>query len=140
MAITIQDIQKQWGISRATVYKHIKAGKLSRLPNGLVDLAEVLRVYGEPNKNTGRDKPVTAIDNGDAQENRLLLEKIAFLEAQLVKAEEREERLRKSEEWVKSQFEKAQETIQLLEHKKAATPQQTKKGLFGRLIGAINND
>ena len=48
MAITIQEIQKQWGISRATVYKHIKAGKLSRLPNGQVDLAEVLRVYGEP--------------------------------------------------------------------------------------------
>ena len=140
MAITIQDIQKQWGISRATVYKHIKAGKLSRLPNGLVDLAEVLRVYGEPKKNTGRDKPVTAIDNGDAQENRLLLEKIAFLEAQLVKAEEREERLRESEDWFKRHLEKAQETIQLLEHKKAATPQPSKKGLFGRLIGAINND
>ena len=52
MAITIQEIQKQWGISRATVYKHIKAGKLSRLQNGQVDLAEVLRVYGEPSKNT----------------------------------------------------------------------------------------
>jgi predicted transcriptional regulator len=140
MAITIQEIQKQWGISRATVYKHIKAGKLSRLPNGQVDLAEVLRVYGEPSKNTGRDKQAIGVDNSDTQENRLLLEKIAFLESQLVKAEEREERLRKSEEWVKSQFEKAQETIQLLEHKKAATPQQTKKGLFGRLIGAINND
>jgi len=44
MAITIQDIQKQWGVSRATVYKHIKSGKLSRLPDGLVDVAEVLRV------------------------------------------------------------------------------------------------
>ena len=140
MAITIQDIQKQWGVSRATVYKHIKSGKLSRLENGLVDVAEVLRVYGEPNKNTGRDKPVTAIDNGDTQENRLLLEKIAFLEAQLVKAEEREERLRESEDWFKRHLEKAQETIQLLEHKKTASPQPSKKGLFGRLIGAINND
>ena len=133
MAITIQDIQKQWGVSRATVYKHIKSGKLSRLPDGLVDVAEVLRVYGEPNKNTGRDKPVTTIDNGDTQENRLLLEKIASLESQLVKAEKRED-------WLREQFEKAQETIQLLEHKKTATPQQSKKGLFGRLIGAINND
>ncbi len=133
MAITIQEIQKQWGISRATVYKHIKSGKLSRLPDGLVDVAEVLRVYGEPNKNTGRDKPVTAIDNGDTQENRLLLEKIASLESQLVKAEKRED-------WLRERFEKAQETIQLLEHKKTASPQPTKKGLFGRLLGAINND
>ena len=76
---------------------------------------------------------MTAIDNGDTQENRMLLEKIASLEAQLVKAEKRED-------WLRERFEKAQETIQLLEHKKAATPQQTKKGLFGRLIGAINND
>jgi len=133
MAITIQEIQKQWGISRATVYKHIKAGKLSRLPNGQVDLAEVLRVYGEPSKNTGRDKQAIGVDNSDTHENRMLLEKIASLELQLVKAEEREE-------WLRGQVETAQETIQLLEHKKAATPQQTKKGLFGRLIGAINND
>mgnify|MGYP003462740084 FL=1 len=133
MAITIQEIQKQWGISRATVYKHIKAGKLSRLENGLVDLSEVLRVYGEPSKNTGRDKQAISGDNSDTHENRMLLEKIASLELQLVKAEEREE-------WLRGQVETAQETIQLLEHKKAATPQQTKKGLFGRLIGAINND
>ena len=113
---------------------------VSPLSYGQVDLAEVLRVYGEPSKNTGQDKQAIGVDNSDTHENRMLLEKIAFLESQLVKAEEREERLRKSEEWVKSQFEKAQETIQLLEHKKAATPQQTKKGLFGRLIGAINND
>ena len=133
MAITIQDIQKQWGVSRATVYKHIKSGKLSRLDDGLVDLSEVLRVYGEPSKNTGRDKQAIGGDNSDTHENRMLLEKIASLELQLVKAEEREE-------WLRGQVETAQETIQLLEHKKAATPQQTKKGLFGRLIGAINND
>jgi len=133
MAITIQEIQKQWGISRATVYKHIKAGKLSRLPNGQVDLAEVLRVYGEPSKNTGRDKQAIGVDKSDTQENRLLLEKIASLELQLVKAEEREE-------WLRGQVETAQETIQLLEHKKTASPQPSKKGLFGRLIGAINND
>ena len=133
MAITIQEIQKQWGVSRATVYKHIKAGKLSRLANGLVDLSEVLRVYGEPSKNTGRDKQAIGGDNSDTHENRMLLEKIASLELQLVKAEEREE-------WLRGQVETAQETIQLLEHKKAASPQPSKKGLFGRLIGAINND
>ena len=132
MAITIQEIQKQWGISRATVYKHIKAGKLSRLPNGQVDLAEVLRVYGEPSKNTGRDKQEIAVDSVDSQENKLLLDKIAFLESQLAQAEKREE-------WLRGQVETAQETIKLLEHKQPSA-QPSKKGLLGRLLGAINND
>ena len=125
MAITIQEIQKQWGVSRATIYKHIKAGKLSRLGDGLVDIAEVLRVYGEPSKNTTRDKPVIVADN---QETKLLLDKIAFLESQLIQAEKRED-------WLKGQVEKAQESIKLLEYKK---PPQ--KGLFGRVISAIRSE
>lgn len=125
MAITIQEIQKQWGVSRATIYKHIKAGKLSRLADGLVDVAEVLRVYGEPTINTLRDKPVIAVDT---QETKLLLDKIAFLESQLSQAEKRED-------WLKTQIEKAQETIKLLEYKQPA-----KKGLFGRVIGAIRSE
>jgi predicted transcriptional regulator len=132
MAITIQEIQKQWGISRATVYKHIKAGKLSRLADGHVDLSEVLRVYGEPKKNTGRDNQEIAVDSVDSQENKLLLDKIAFLESQLAQAEKREE-------WLRGQVETAQETIKLLEHKQPSA-QPSKKGLLGRLLGAINND
>jgi predicted transcriptional regulator len=125
MAITIQEIQKQWGVSRATIYKHIKAGKLSRLGDGLVDITEVLRVYGEPSKNTTRDKPVTV---ADTQETKLLLDKISFLEAQLIQAETRED-------WLKGQVEKAQETIKLIEYKK-----HPKKGLFSRVISAIKNE
>ena len=129
MAITIQEIQKQWGVSRATVYKHIKAGKLSRLADGLVDLSEVLRVYGEPSKNTVRYKKTSAVES---QDNTLLIEKIAFLESQLAQAEKREE-------WLRGQVETAQETIKLLEHKQPSA-QPSKKSLLGRLLGAINND
>ena len=39
------------------------------------------------------------------------------------------------EEWLKGQVETAQQTIKLLEHK-----QSPKKGLFGRLLGAINQE
>ena len=58
----------------------------------------------------------------DNQETKLLLDKIAFLESQLIQAEKRED-------WLKGQVEKAQETIKLLEYKKP-----TPKGLFGRVI------
>lgn len=57
-----------------------------------------------------------------------LKKKLLFLEAQLAQAEKREE-------WLKGQVETAQETIKLLEHK-----QSPKKGLFGRLLGAINQE
>ena len=123
MQITIKEIQNQWGIARATIYKHIKSGKLSRLDNGLVDISEVIRVYGEPSKNTQVDIKETRIDD---QEKSLLLQKIAFLESQLSQAEKREE-------WLKSQVEKAQETIKLLEHKE--TPAKSKQGLLKWLIG-----
>lgn len=119
MQITIKEIQNQWGIARATIYKHIKNGKLSRLDNGLVDVSEVIRVYGEPSKNTQVDIKETRIDD---QEKSILLQKIAFLESQLSQAEKREE-------WLKGQVEKAQETIKLLEHKEAPT-----KGLLRWLI------
>ena len=60
------------------------------------------------------------------------LVKIAFLESQLAQAEKREE-------WLKGQVETAQETIKLLEYKQPSA-QPSKKGLLGRLLGAINND
>lgn len=123
MAITIQEIQKQWGVSRATVYKHIKTGKLSRLADGLVDIAEVLRVYGEP-KNRLKE---TILDSIDLYEKQLLMDKIKMLEQQVQHANEREA-------WLKSQIEQAQATIKLLEYK-----QPQKKGLFGRVLEAINN-
>lgn len=125
MQITIKEIQNQWGIARATIYKHIKSGKLSRLDNGLVDVSEVIRVYGEPSKNTQVDIKETRIDD---QEKSILLQKIAFLETQLNQAEKREE-------WLKGQVEKAQETIKLLEHKEQKTV--TNKGLISRLINSL---
>jgi hypothetical protein len=132
MQITIQELQNQWGVARSTVYKHIKAGRLTRLGNGKIDVSEVLRVYGEPSKNTPIDSKNSVRDKAESHDNTLLLDKIAFLESQLAQAEKREE-------WLRGQVETAQETIKLLEHKQPSA-QPSKKGLLGRLLGAINND
>ena len=126
MQISIQELQKQWGVARSTVYKHIKAGRITRLDNGLIDVSEVIRVYGEPSANTPRDGKQSVIDT---TETAILKEKIAFLESQLAQAEKREE-------WLRGQVETAQETIKLLEHKQPSA-QPSKKGLLGRVIGAI---
>lgn len=126
MQITIQELQNQWGVARSTVYKHIKAGRLTRLANGKIDVSEIVRVYGGPSANTPTDGKKSVIDT---TETAILKEKIAFLESQLAQAEKREE-------WLKGQVETAQETIKLLEHKQPS-PQPSKRGLLGRVICTI---
>lgn len=123
--VSISEIQERWKISRATVYNHIKKGKLSRLQNGKVDISEVVRVYGEPKETQTRQE----IDTVDSQEKALLLEKIRLLESQLDDAREREN-------WLKSQVETAQATIKLLEYRQPVQPEK-RQGLFARVVKAI---
>lgn len=125
MEVTIRDIQQRWNISRPTIYKHIRQGKLSRLENGKVEVSEVLRVYGEPKETAARQE----VDIGDSQEKALLLEKIRLLESQLDDAKEREN-------WLKSQVETAQATIKLLEYRQPFQPEK-RQGLFARVVKAI---
>lgn len=125
MEVTISEIQQQWKVSRATIYKHIKKGKLSRLQSGKVDVSEVVRVYGEPKETASRQE----VDTGDSQEKALLLEKIRLLENQLDDAKQRES-------WLKSQVETAQATIKLLEYRQPTQPEK-RQGLFARVVKAI---
>src|SRR5712691_2189380 len=41
--LTITDAARVTGVSRMLLYRYIKAGKLSRTPDGLLDTAELLR-------------------------------------------------------------------------------------------------
>jgi hypothetical protein len=41
--LTISDAARVTGVSRMLLYRYIKAGKLSRMPDGLIDTAELLR-------------------------------------------------------------------------------------------------
>ena len=41
--LTISDAARVTGVSRMLLYRYIKAGKLSRTPDGLLDTAEILR-------------------------------------------------------------------------------------------------
>jgi len=42
--LTISDAARVAGVSRVTLHRYIKAGKLSRTPDGLIDTAEFLRI------------------------------------------------------------------------------------------------
>lgn len=129
MAITISEVSKKWGVTRATIYKKIKQGKLSRLDSGLVDVAEVVRVFGEPSvsKKTINTSP---IGEPIQDENvTLLQEKIRYLEDNLRQSKDREREAIQREEWLRGQVENLTKTIGLLEDKT-----DKKKGLFARFF------
>ena len=45
--LSLTEVSKRFNINRTTVYRAVSTGKLSRLNNGMFDLAEVIRVFGE---------------------------------------------------------------------------------------------
>ena len=45
--LSLTEVSKRFNVNRTTIYRAVNNGKLSRLNNGLFDLAEVIRVFGE---------------------------------------------------------------------------------------------
>lgn len=75
------------GVSRATLYAHIKEGRIS-VTNGKIDTSELLRVYGQlkqAEKVFNDVQPDTVLD--------VLRGQVEFLQDQLKQAQERERRL-----------------------------------------------
>jgi seryl-tRNA synthetase len=82
--------------SRATLYKDIKNGVLSRDHDGCIDFSELLRVYGEPfGAKQAKRIDTSSIQNQNTPEyiDKTVVElksQIDFLKKQLEKAEDRE--------------------------------------------------
>ena len=93
---SVNDAATLYKKSRATLYKDIKNGVLSRDHDGFIDFSELLRVYGEP----FGAKQVKHIDTSSIQNQNTpeyidktvveLKNQIDFLKKQLEKAEDRE--------------------------------------------------
>ena len=93
---SVSDAATLYKKSRATLYKDIKNGVLSRDHDGFIDFSELLRVYGEP----FGVKQVKRIDTSPIQNQNTpeyidktvveLKNQIDFLKKQLEKAEDRE--------------------------------------------------
>lgn len=57
--LTLTDISKRFGVNRTTIYRAVNNGKISRLDNGMFDLAEVIRVFGEPAQQQTTPQPAS---------------------------------------------------------------------------------
>ena len=91
MIVNIQKAIELTGVSRSTIQRHIKAGKLSRTDKG-IDTAELIRVYGEL-KPVNEPVKVNQADKAMSEHERFLLSQIDLLTKQLELANEREKRL-----------------------------------------------
>lgn len=93
---SISDAATLYKKSRATLYKDIKNGILSRDHDGFIDFSELLRVYGEPfGTKQAKRIDTSSIQNQNTSEytDKTVVElksQIDFLKKQLEKAEDRE--------------------------------------------------
>lgn len=160
-ALSVIEIAKLYGMNRQSIYKRISKGDLSKNSDGKIDLAEAIRVFGEPSQR------VTAVQSqatSKETESYMLEQQLAFLKKQLELAQEREtfqrEQLQAKDEQIESlqrllgapkpqpQREQVQEpkpepiqpTLQSVPEpiiQESQPEQQKRRGLFGRVIRAV---
>ena len=87
--LTVLELSKLYNINRQTIYNNIKKGILSKYSDNKIDLAEAIRVFGEPVKKLDVKEPVK-IDSPNSAEVLLLRQQIDMLKNQLDDAKDRE--------------------------------------------------
>ena len=82
--LSLTEVSKRFNVNRTTIYRAVSNGKLSRLNNGLFDLAEVIRVFGEAPTAETAHAPVP--DKGSSDQSKLvevLERELLFLKNQI---------------------------------------------------------
>ncbi|WP_180056161.1 plasmid replication DNA-binding protein [Acinetobacter sp. YH12142] len=87
--LTVLELSKLYNINRQTIYNNIKKGILSKNSENKIDLAEAIRVFGEPSKKLDVKESVK-VDSPNSAEFLLLRQQIDMLKSQLDDAKDRE--------------------------------------------------
>jgi len=89
-ALSVIELADLYGMNRQSIYKRINKGDLSKNSDGKIDLAEAIRVFGEPsNKNSN----VTTLQSTTVQKETevdMLKQQVDMLKKQLELAHDRE--------------------------------------------------
>lgn len=97
--LTISEAAKIYSLTRGAIYDRINAGTLStslnERGNKVVDMADLIRIYGEPNSQSTVQPTQQTAQHNYAQDDTIELYRkmLELSEATRVKAEQREERL-----------------------------------------------
>lgn len=161
--LSVIELSKLYGMTRQAIYKQVNKGNITKNSDGKIDLAEAIRVFGEPSQYGNRSQTTVT---PKLSEVHLLEQQVHMLQKQLEEAKEREERqwkqLQVKDEQIESlqrllgapkpqpQPEQVQEpmpepiqtTLQPMPEPKPVIQEsqpepQKRRGLFGRVIRAV---
>jgi|SaaInlStandDraft_3_1057020.scaffolds.fasta_scaffold25024_2 hypothetical protein len=97
--LNLSDCARRVGISRVTIGRHIKSGKVSvvkdRKGKKGIHISELLRVYGELQHDTGSDAPSKTVTSDDTDSHARCDELIHELKHRVQKLEESEDYLKR---------------------------------------------
>ena len=88
-SLSVLELSKLYSINRQTIYNHINKGILSKNSDNKIDLAEAIRVFGEPIRKQDVKESVK-VDSPNSAEVLLLRQQIDILNNQLDDAKDRE--------------------------------------------------
>ena len=110
--LSVLELAKLYGYSRQAVYAHINKGNLSKGSDGLIDFAEALRVFGEPQKKDTTVNQSQSINSQNLTEVDLLKRQVDILEKQLNQAVQRENQSLERESFYQEQIEAMQRLLE----------------------------
>ena len=110
--LSVSELAKLYGYSRQAIYAHINKGNLSKGSDGLIDFAEALRVFGEPQKKDTTVNQSQSINSQNLTEVDLLKRQVDILEKQLNQALFRENQSLERESFYQDQIEAMQRLLE----------------------------
>lgn len=110
--LSVSELAKLYGYSRQAIYAHINKGNLSKGSDGLIDFAEALRVFGEPQKKEKTVNESQSINSQNLTEIDILKRQVDMLERQLNQSVLRENQFLERETFYQEQIETMQRLLE----------------------------
>ena len=85
--LSLSEVSNRFNVSRSTLYRAIKEGRISRSADGLFDIAEVIRCFGEPIKKHEQKQEVN-----QSKDDADLRQLVDFMKKEIESYKDREKR------------------------------------------------
>lgn len=126
--ISINKASQDFNVSRNTLYKYIKQGKLTKDSDGKLDTSDLVRLFrNSVHTQQESEQVIPTVDTIEQlkYENEQLKQQILIFEMRVNELQHQLEYVKQNEHWLKQQLDQ-----KLIEHK-----QPERKGLLSKLFG-----
>lgn len=129
MQLNIKDAASFVKVARSTIYAKIKSGELSKNADNKIDTSELLRVFGEPE----RQVDTTRLDSVSDTENTLKIQ-VTSLQKQVTMLEKSLDEATGREQWLQNQME---DTVKLIAMVRQDSPAPVTKNTLPVILAII---